>query len=365
VGDGSGGGSPIGRRVRVWRRQRGIARADLAVLSGMELAELSAVEEGYGWWDQRGRLFHVVAVLRVGVEELTGQPYAGLAGADAVEVLGEVVRVRRALMGAHPAAVRVRPVGEVVGAAELGDDLALARDAVRVVAALNTPEAVDAGARGLVEGGVAVAGWLRRWGYRDLAWSVLHRVRSVGVSSPGLVAEEMRVLLDGGAPDRALEWAGYPGAVSPVAGPVVGVVLAVLGRLSEAEKVLAAAADAAGDVRGRAVVELARAVAAVEVGRPVVALECCARLPGADGCGAGLWSQVLVVRALAEARGGDVPAAARSLAEAARAAPLRTLVDPWARELLSVLPDRVPGRDGAVLRAFAARAGVLAGPVAG
>ncbi|MEU9337919.1 helix-turn-helix domain-containing protein [Streptomyces sp. NPDC048290] len=359
VSEGKGGGSPIGRRVRTWRTQRGISRDHLADLLGVDPADLSALEEGRGWWDRRGLVHRAAAVLRVGVEELTGQPYLDVAGADAAEVRGCVVAVRRALMVRYLSAGsdggRKAAAGrDVVHAAELGDDLALARGAAGVVAALRCP-----GGDG--QSGQVVAGWLRRWGYGDLAWSVLQRARACAGASPGLVAEEVRVLLDGGAPDRALERAGYPGEVDAVTGPVMGVALAVLGQFSEAERVLAAAVGAAESVGERAGVEVARAVAALEAGRPELALECCARLPGADEWGAGLWAEALVVGALAEARFGDVPAAVRSLAGAAGAAPLRTLVDPWARELLSALAGSAPGEDGVVLRAFAARAGVLSG----
>ncbi|MGW5679714.1 helix-turn-helix domain-containing protein, partial [Streptomyces sp. NPDC003860] len=105
---------------------------------------------------------------------------------------------------------------------------------------------------------MAVAGWLRRWGYRDLAWSVLQRARVRASPRSVLVAEEMRVLLDGGWPGRALERAGYPGPLKPGTGPVAGLALAVLGRSAAADEVLAAAADATGSVRELAAVDVAR-----------------------------------------------------------------------------------------------------------
>ncbi|MFC5154175.1 hypothetical protein [Streptomyces amakusaensis] len=326
------------------------------------------MEEGSGWWDRRGRLHAAAGVLRIEAEELTGQPYGDGPGAELAEIRGSVMRVRRVITSppvSNPApafegeeAVR-GAAGEALRAAEVGDEEGVARSAGRVVAALGGAPSDGRGAELLVEGGMAVAGWLRRWGYRDLAWSVLQRARVRAGPRSVLVAEEMRVLLDGGWPGRALERAGCQGvAVDAVTGPVAAVALAVLGRASEADEVLAAAAVAAGSVRELAVVDVARATAALEASRPVAALEHLARLPGVESCGAGLWWEALVVRALAEARSGDTPAAAGSLATAGRESPLRTLGDPWARELLSALAPRALGDDGMVLRNLAAWAGV-------
>ncbi|MGW5679832.1 hypothetical protein ACWEV4_32945 [Streptomyces sp. NPDC003860] len=125
---------------------------------------------------------------------------------------------------------------------------------------------------------------------------------------------------------------------------------------------LAAAAAAAASVRELAAVDVARATAALEAGRPVAVLEHLERLPGAEVCGAGVWWEALVVRALGEARAGDERAAGGSLASAGRVAPLRTMGDPWARELLCALAPRVPGGDGEVLRDLGIRAGLLPGP---
>jgi hypothetical protein len=215
------------------------------------------------------------------------------------------------------------------------------------------------------------AGVLRRLGYRDLAWMLVHRAeRQVGARS-GIVVEQVRLLLACGRPDEALAWVTRPietaGRVhgdedelddEAERAALVAIAHAMAGRPGTASQALDAAERRTSAGTGLAAVAAARITTAVESG--VVdevpglldAVDLAALTPAAR-------ADLLVTTACAAARRGEVGDAAARLSEADRLAPLRVRLDPFARDLLAVLPARTEDGDVArTLGALADRAGL-------
>jgi transcriptional regulator with XRE-family HTH domain len=96
---------PIGERIRLYRRRRGLSQPRLAQLIGRSESWLSQVERGVRSVDRFSTIIELARVLRVQVVDLTGRPLSlapnGGAHLDAVDAL------RRALMSysAIPAAL--------------------------------------------------------------------------------------------------------------------------------------------------------------------------------------------------------------------------------------------------------------------
>ncbi|GAA3786242.1 helix-turn-helix domain-containing protein [Streptomyces chiangmaiensis] len=361
---------PIGARLAAWRRRRELTRDALASRTGLELDYLAGLETGREWVDRRGRLAALAAALRLDVADLTGQPYPPR-GEEHAAVRAVAFHLRRRMVRRQPdtapgalleaLAERIRAAARAEAA---GDEhhLALAlpeliEAADRAMAAATGPGR-DEAVRLRVDAHVLAAGLLRRLGYKDLAWMLLHRARP-GTREPlPVLVEEVRLLIDLGLPEYALaradraEDAGADWELSALA----AVAQAMAGRRPEAERLLATAAERADGARESALVIAARATVAAEVGDAAEAADHVraadhAALDGADRSG------LLVVAAAAEARQDRADEAVARLVEADEAAPLRLRLDPFARDLVAALTDRTTVHTTAV-RDLAERAGL-------
>ncbi|MEU3029384.1 helix-turn-helix domain-containing protein [Streptomyces incarnatus] len=363
-------GGPVGARLAAWRRRRGLTRDDLASHTGLELDYLAGLETGREWVDRRGPLAALAAAMRLDVADLTGQPYPPR-GQEHAAVRTVAFHLRRSLVRRQPdrgPGMLLEELAERTQAAaragSAGDEHHLALTLPELIEAADRAMAAAAGpgrdeaARLRVDAHVLAAGLLRRLGYKDLAWMLLHRA-STGTREPlPVLVEGVRLLIDLGLPEYALaradraEDAGADWQLSVLA----AVAQAMAGRRPEAERLLATAAERADGARESALVIAARAAVAAEVGDAAEAADHVrvadhAALDGAHR------SSLLVVAAAAEARQGRADEAAARLVEADAAAPLRLRLDPFARDLVAALNDRTTVHTAAV-RDLAERAGL-------
>ena len=211
-------GRPIGVRLAVWRARRGLGVAEVAGRCGLSVEQLVDLESGRDWVERRGLLDRAADVLQVDPGELTGQPYPPADELQAA-VTGFAYRIRRVLghVTAHkedtfPASVDELAIrmAQASAADAAGDEVALATVLpeliTRAEAGTADGQPVEGGgaqhlrAQGLLLG----AGVLRRLGYRDLAWVLMHRAeRQVGARM-GIAVEQVRLLLACGRPEEAL-----------------------------------------------------------------------------------------------------------------------------------------------------------------
>ncbi|MFJ5726307.1 helix-turn-helix domain-containing protein [Streptomyces sp. NPDC093149] len=361
---------PIGARLAAWRRLRELTRDDLVSRTGLERDYLAGLETGREWVDRRGRLAALAAALRLDVADLTGQPYPPR-GEEHAAVRAVAFHLRRRLVRRQADAapgVLLEELAERTRAAARadawGDEHHLALELPELIEAADRAMAASAGpgweeaVRLRVDAHVLAAGLLRRLGYKDLAWMLLHRARP-GTREPlPVLVEEVRLLIDLGLPEYALARAGRAEEVG--AGWELSVLAAVAqamaGRRPEAEQVLATAAERADGAREAALVIAARAAVAAEVGDAAEASDY-ARAADHAALGGAHRSSLLVVAAAAEARQGRADEAAARLVEADAAAPLRLRLDPFARDLVAALTDRTTVQAAAV-RDLAERAGL-------
>ncbi|MGW3199219.1 helix-turn-helix domain-containing protein [Streptomyces sp. NPDC001118] len=368
--DETAAGGPIGARLAAWRRRRGLTRDDLVSRTGLELDYLAGLETGREWLDRRGRLAVLATALRLDVGDLTGQPYP-LRGEAHAAVRAVAFHLRRRLVRRQPDAasgVVLEELAERTRAAAradaAGDEYHLALTLPELIEAADRAMAAAAGpgreeiVRLRVDAHVLAAGLLRRLGYKDLAWMLLHRARPGAREPLPVLIEEVRLLIDLGLPEYALaradraEDAGAEWELPALA----AIAQAMAGRRPEAEQLLAAAAERATDARESALVIAARAAVATEVGDAAEAAEHVrvsdhAALDGAHR------SSLLVVAAAAEARQDRTDEAVARLVEADAAAPLRMRLDPFARDLVAALIDRTTTQAAAV-RDLAERTGL-------
>ncbi|MEV5989520.1 helix-turn-helix domain-containing protein [Streptomyces sp. NPDC052051] len=368
--DETAAGGPMGARLAVWRRRRELTRDDLASRSGLELDYLAGLETGREWVDRRGRLAALAAALRLDVADLTGQPYPPR-GEEHAAVRAVAFRLRRSLVRLQPDRAPGVPLEELAERTRAAARADAAGDEHHLALAL--PELIEAADRALagaaepgrekavrlrVDAHVLAAGLLRRLGYRDLAWMLLHRARP-GTREPlPVLVEEVRLLIDLGLPEYALaraERAEDAGAGWEVPA-LAAVAQAMAGRRREAERLLATAVERATGVRESALVIAARAAVAAEVGDAAEAADHVRAADQAALDGAHR-SSLLVVAAAAEARQDRADEAAARLVEADAAAPLRLRLDPFARDLVAALTDRTTVHTAAV-RDLAERAGL-------
>jgi transcriptional regulator with XRE-family HTH domain len=87
---------PVGERIAIYRRRRGLSQAVLAGLIGRSVSWLSQVERGTRAVDRMSVLIDLSRVLKVDIAELTGQPFA-LAPNGGLEPAG-LADIRRVLM---------------------------------------------------------------------------------------------------------------------------------------------------------------------------------------------------------------------------------------------------------------------------
>ncbi|MFE4333262.1 helix-turn-helix domain-containing protein [Streptomyces sp. NPDC056831] len=370
--DETAAGGPIGARLAAWRLRRGLTRDDLASRTGLELDYVAGLETGGEWVDRRGRLAALAAALRLDVADLTGQPYPPR-GEEHAAVRAVAFHLRRCVGRPHldtaaglpldTLAERTR-VAARAGAAGDEHTLALAlpeliEDSDHAVVT-DSPPGREEAVQLRVQVHVLGAGLLRRLGYKDLAWMLLHRARP-GTREPlPVLVEEVRLLIDLGLPEYALARAeraegGGAGWELPA---LAAVAQAMAGRRPEAERLLATAAERAGDARESALVVAARAAVAAEHGDAEEAAghARAADLAALDGAQR---SRLLTVAAAAEARQDRADQAAARLVEADAAAPLRLRLDPFARELAAALAPRTTDTlQAAAVRDLAERAGL-------
>lgn len=100
---------PVGERIAIYRRRRGLSQAVLAGLIGRSVSWLSQVERGTRAVDRMSVLIDLSRVLKVDIAELTGQPFA-LAPNGGLEPEG-LAGIRRVLMRYTelPAAINPAP----------------------------------------------------------------------------------------------------------------------------------------------------------------------------------------------------------------------------------------------------------------
>ncbi|MEJ8654689.1 helix-turn-helix transcriptional regulator [Streptomyces sp. MS1.AVA.3] len=368
--DETAAGGPIGARLAAWRLRRGLTRNDLASRTGLELDYVAGLETGGEWVDRRGRLAALAAALRLDVADLTGQPYPPR-GEKHAAVRAVAFHLRRRVAHPHPDTAAGLPLDELAertrvaaqaGAAGEEHTLALAlpeliEDSDHAVVT-DSPPGREEAVQLRVQVHVLGAGLLRRLGYKDLAWMLLHRACPGTLESLPVLVEEVRLLIDLGLPEYALaraERAEDAGADWQVAA-LTAVAQAMAGRRPEAEQFLATAAERATNARESSLVVAARAVVAAEYGDAGEAADHAraanqTALGGAHRCG------LLLVAAAAEARQGRADQAAARLVEADAVAPMRLRLDPFARDLVAVLVDRTTVHAAAV-RDLAERAGL-------
>jgi transcriptional regulator with XRE-family HTH domain len=87
---------PVGERIAIYRRRRGLSQTVLAGLIGRSVSWLSQVERGTRAVDRMSVLIDLSRVLKVDIAELTGQPFA-LAPNGGLEPEG-LADIRRVLM---------------------------------------------------------------------------------------------------------------------------------------------------------------------------------------------------------------------------------------------------------------------------
>ena len=87
---------PVGERIAIYRRRRGLSQEVLAGLIGRSVSWLSQVERGTRAVDRMSVLIDLSRALKVDIAELTGQPFA-LAPNGGLEPEG-LAEIRRVLM---------------------------------------------------------------------------------------------------------------------------------------------------------------------------------------------------------------------------------------------------------------------------
>ncbi|MGW7295370.1 helix-turn-helix domain-containing protein [Streptomyces xiamenensis] len=311
---------PIGAAVQRIRASRQMTVDELAVRADLGVATVSDLEGGRGWVASYGSLIQLADALGVSAVELSGRPVTPGGQAEA-ELLSTAFFVRRVLVDRPVRAVdgRERTLDRLLLAESDGDESDLATELlVCMSAGCSRPEMYTAG-----------AGLLRRLGYVDLAWLMLHRARAP--EHRAVLTEEARLLLELGRPGAALIRAGRAMCAETLI--VQATAHAFLRNHSAAHAALEAAAQQAESAAAADRVLAARASVALELGRPDEALDHIGRamdgsLPRAQRY------DVLVVAARVHALLDRSLDAAEHLDQAHGYAPLRFASDPLAREVL-------------------------------
>jgi transcriptional regulator with XRE-family HTH domain len=359
-------GGPVGAQLAAWRARRGLSVAEVAARCGLASKWIAELESGEEWLDRRGHLAALSSALRLDPVDLTGQPYPP-AGPEHAVARAAAFHLRRAIVADLPASAMVATVEELAARTDAldaltdsGDERGLAEalpGLIRDGDALMDAVPIDQRDRVVdlrVGAHLAAAGLLRRLGYRDLAWLLLHRARAGGSELDAVLVEEVRLLLDMGLPEHALTRVDAE-ANLPL---LTATAHAMAGRHGVAARLLRRARSSAEDAAAAARVTACQVVVAVECGEVEEAAERARSVDRSALAPADLVS-LAVSAATAEARRWEIGRAAAWLREAEKMAPLRLRLDPFARELLAVLPSRASdATEAAVLEQMAGRAGL-------
>nr|WP_329486706.1 helix-turn-helix transcriptional regulator [Kitasatospora sp. NBC_01246] len=369
------GRSPIGGRLAAWRTRRAVSVGELAARAQIPPGRIAVLENGRDWVDRRGELAALSGALRLDPTDLTGQPYPP-AGAEHAAVRAVAFELRREIAESAPESLPGSVddldarTSWVLAAEAAGDEYALAlalpgaiRLADSIAAAAAAPSAAgrQRAADLRVLGHVAAAGLLRRLGYRDLAWMLLHTARPGGPEPVAVLVEEARLLIDMALPEYALARAQRAKAAGGDRNlPLLEALAhAAAGRRQTADGLLHQVAQRAEDARMLSVVAATRVAVAAEGGSADEVAEH-ARSADLDALEPAGRASVMVAAASAHARLDHPEEAAAHLAAAEELAPLRVHLDPFARELLAALPARTGSPAAAeAVRRIAARAGML------
>ncbi|MDQ1289761.1 MAG: hypothetical protein QG622_3327, partial [Actinomycetota bacterium] len=325
--------------------------------------------------------------LRVDPGFLTGQPYPPSNASQAL-VTGVTHRIRRLVgrIALPPDAQSPVPLDEAeaavaraVATAEDGDESALASTLPELLAGVATADSPpterarrkDLGCQVLL----LAAGLLRRLGHWDLAWTLTHEAEQRIGPGGGVLLEQARLLCACGHPDQALARVARGSGTAPgdrdpfddvqpdqirdaELASLVAVAQAITGHPGTAMRTVDSAERRAGSPAALAVLAATRVVLAVESGAVdkvhglLDAVDQTTLAP-ADR------ASLLVTAAAAAARQDAIGDAVIHLTEADRLAPLRTGLDPFARDLLIVLPTHAHHADTSpALRFLADRAGL-------
>ncbi|MEV5279755.1 DNA-binding protein [Streptomyces sp. NPDC006692] len=353
------GDVPMGHPLAQWRSRRGIAASDLASRSGLGEQLVIDIEAGRDWVDRHGVLCSLAGGLHLDPLDLTGQPYPPH-GEQHATVRAAAWHLRRHLLqsGQRPSVDWQRgrtgllaAAEEVRGAQSAGDEHALALLLPPVLEAADYSVSLERGdqreivaARNLAY--AAAAGLLRRLGYRDLAWSLLHRARPAAHDGQVVEAEEVRLLTSMGMPAEAACRAEqhFTAARSVALLCAAAFAQASAGQRMHAERLLDDADSRTSDAAEAAEVTVARASSATQFGawdQVLEQQEAVAVMPPARR------ADLLLLAAGAWARRGHISRAVDRLAEAENEAALYIRLDPLARELLHALRTRTRDADSA------------------
>ncbi|MEV1008333.1 helix-turn-helix transcriptional regulator [Streptomyces sp. NPDC049881] len=300
---------------------------ELAERAGLAVAVIDELEHGGGWIASYGTLIQLSNALGVGPVELSGRPVPPGNRAEA-ELRSTAFFIRRHLADPSP---RIElgsdtSVARLLRAQADGDESALAAQLLECLRADVQPEVYAAG-----------AGLLRRLGYADLSWLMLHKVRASG--HPSVADEETRLLLDLGQPQAAALRAEEAGtSESPT---LRAMAHAVLREGQAAHEALTAAERHAEAPDETARVQAARAAVALELGYPHEATDHTHRIETGHLTRAEQYD-LLIVSARAHALLDHAITASDLLQRAHGTAPSRFPSDPLARELLHHLRRVAP-----------------------
>ncbi|MCL3998770.1 DNA-binding protein [Streptomyces lavenduligriseus] len=341
--------------------------ADLARRSGLTEHLIVGLQSGRDWVDRHSVLCSLAGGLHLDPLDLTGQPYPPH-GEQHVTVRAAAWYLRDHVFQSGPRTPGHRQRGhggllsateEVRNAQATGDERALALALPPLLAAADQSVSSEGGGRPEIVTArnfayAAAAGLLRRLGYRDLAWSLLHRARPAAGDGQVVEVEEVRLLTSMGmlraAVDRAEQHLAAAQSVALLcaaafAHACAGQRLHAERRLDEAEGRTSGEADAAE-------VTVARTGSAMQCGAWEQVLEqqeATAAMPPARR------ADLLLLAAGAWARCGQISRAVDRLAAAEKKAALYISLDPLARELLHAL--RARARDATSARELERMAG--------
>jgi transcriptional regulator with XRE-family HTH domain len=396
---------PIGERIAIYRRRRGISQAVLAGLVGRSESWLSQVERGARSVDRLSVLIDMAKVLKVDVAMLTGQPFK--LGPNGSPELDETDAIRKAILEYHDPGDEHRPERDLLSIEQAVHDAQVlyqqahyARVGSLAPLLIRQAEVASKGSRGDDERQAfavlamtynLVTALLSRTGDTELGWITADRAIAAAqrAEDPELIAvgmyrlghvmtragrvEEAHSIATAAPASTGIASSSTPGAIS-LRGSLALIAAISAARRDDRREVLVLLrhatqlADELGEDRndhwtafGPSNVRIHATSAAVELGDPNDALingetvDVDALAPGLLG----RRSQVHIDRAWAYGQHRNDPATVLSLLEAERIAPEAIRFNVVARELLRECLKRERRTATPGLRGLATRVGVL------